>query len=484
MNQWRNTQEVIHWFNEIQDKTDKYFIKFDIVSFYPSITKTTLLKAIEFGNKYRPIDKTETEIIMNACRTVLKFDNATWMKKNNQDDFDVPMGSFHGAELCELVGLYLLYKINKIFSEDGDCGIYRDDGLAVTKKCAGTILERMGKKLRTTCLNEGFKITLESGLLKTEFLDVMFDLGNDTYGPYRKENSAINYVDNRSNHPRYILNQIPITINERLNGLSKSRHEFEKNRGIYESALKRSQYDPKLAYKEKGKEKRKRRRKIIFFQPPFCRTVSSDICEGLMKLLKKHFPMGHKYEKIFNKNKIRVSYSCMPNVKSLITAHNGRVMNAYNSDRIVGKKSCNCRKKESCPVKQNCQVDNIIYRATVKSSEGTKTYVGSSGNTFKERYLGHKSSFNHKNGSNKTELAKYIWKLKANNIKYDLTWDIINKTRKKFTRKYGCTLCNLEKIAIWNADKSNSLNKRKELQTKCPHYRNMFLGKIPDETVK
>ena len=76
--------------------------------------------------------------------------------------------------------------------------------------------------------------------------DMMFDLKNDTYGSYRKENSAINYVDKRSNHPQYILNQIPKTINERLNGLSKSKYEFEKNRDKYESALKR--YEPKLAY--------------------------------------------------------------------------------------------------------------------------------------------------------------------------------------------------------------------------------------------
>ena len=174
------------------------------------------------------LEETEIEIILNACRTVLKFGKATWMKKTNQDDFDVPMGNFHGAELCELVGLYLLNKIGNIFDKYWECGIYRDDGLAVTSKCAATILERMGKKLRSIFLNEGFKITLESGLWKTEFLDVVFDLKNDTYSPYRKENSSISYVDRRSNHPQYVLDQIPKTINNRLNELSKTKHVFEK----------------------------------------------------------------------------------------------------------------------------------------------------------------------------------------------------------------------------------------------------------------
>ena len=55
---------------------------------------------------------------------------------------------------------------------------------------------------------------------------------------------------------------------------------------------------------------------------------------------------------------------------------------------------------------------------------------------------------------------------------------------KKVHKKIWLHTLQPRKIAIWNADKNYSLNKRKELQTKCPHYRNMFLGKIPDETVK
>ena len=45
------------------------------------------------------------------------------------------MGSYHGAEICELVGLCFLYdltedkKINRT-----NCGLYRDDGLLIVKK--------------------------------------------------------------------------------------------------------------------------------------------------------------------------------------------------------------------------------------------------------------------------------------------------------------------------------------------------------------
>ena len=46
------------------------------------------------------------------------------------------MGSFDGAECCELIGLYMLNKLTEgkhsLFNK-GSLGLYRDDGLAVIK---------------------------------------------------------------------------------------------------------------------------------------------------------------------------------------------------------------------------------------------------------------------------------------------------------------------------------------------------------------
>ena len=47
--------------------------------------------------------------------------------------FDVTMGSFDGAESCELVGTYLLHDIEERFGIACNFGLYRDDTLAVTK---------------------------------------------------------------------------------------------------------------------------------------------------------------------------------------------------------------------------------------------------------------------------------------------------------------------------------------------------------------
>ena len=46
--------------------------------------------------------------------------------------FDVAMGAFHGAEVCELVGNFLLHKLSEKY-EKKNLALYCDDGLAIFK---------------------------------------------------------------------------------------------------------------------------------------------------------------------------------------------------------------------------------------------------------------------------------------------------------------------------------------------------------------
>ena len=109
----------------------------------------------------------------------------------------------------------------------------------------------------------------------------------------------------------------------------------------------------------------------------------------------------------------------MANVKSRIMAHNRKILN--NLKREKDKKMCNCRIKNNCPVGGQCLQEKVVYRATVETKEEVKSYVGSAGNTFKERFNGHKSSFNYKTKRNTTALANYIWTLKERKTGYKLT---------------------------------------------------------------
>ena len=84
-------------------------MQFDIEEFYPSVSKEHLLKAITYAKTLVNISDEEINTITHSRKSLL-FNNADiWIKKNEDQDFDVVMGSFDGAELCELVGLYILH---------------------------------------------------------------------------------------------------------------------------------------------------------------------------------------------------------------------------------------------------------------------------------------------------------------------------------------------------------------------------------------
>merc|ERR1719354_958693 len=138
------------------------------------------------------IDSTSTLVLLSVesvsrhcCKSILFHEGEPWSKKHNKNSFDVPMGSFHGAEICELVGLYILdiLKKEKIFS-DGNFGLYRDDGLAVVDILPGPDMERKVKQLRKVFKNIGLDVTIEANLFVTDFLDVTLDLQNESHKLY------------------------------------------------------------------------------------------------------------------------------------------------------------------------------------------------------------------------------------------------------------------------------------------------------------
>ena len=97
------------------------------------------------------------------------------------------MGSYDGAEICELIGLFFLNHLGKSIGKE-NIGSHRDDGSAIIKNKS----ERLGlwqtKELHKAFEQFGLKITAKSNLHVVNFLDVTFDLSNGKYKPYRKPN--------------------------------------------------------------------------------------------------------------------------------------------------------------------------------------------------------------------------------------------------------------------------------------------------------
>ena len=74
--------------------------------------------------------------IMNSRKAFLFFDGNPWVKKDVEEHFDVTEGSFDGAEVCELVGLFMLTQLNDLIT-NGSVGLYRDNGLAAVQRYSG-----------------------------------------------------------------------------------------------------------------------------------------------------------------------------------------------------------------------------------------------------------------------------------------------------------------------------------------------------------
>ena len=337
------------------------------------------------------------------------------------------MGAYDGAEVCELVGCFLLSKIAEKY-EKNTFGLYRDDGLAVFKNISGPQSERIKKDFQKIFKNNGLEIIAQCNMKIVNFLDVTLNLENSTFQPFHKPDNETNYVHTKSNHPPCIIKQIPIAIQKRLSNLSSNEEIFKKATPYYEEALKRSGYNHNFKFNPENQQKRSRnrKRKIIWFNPPFNKNVSTPIAKIFLNLIKRHFPKNSKFHKIFNKNTIKVSYSCMPNIKTIVSSHNQQIINPTNNKE--NQKLCNCQIKVNCPMNNECMTTNIIYEATLTSpnkNNTTKKYVGLCETNFKKRYANHKQSFNYEKYKHSTTLSTEYWRMKEANLNPQISWKIL-----------------------------------------------------------
>ncbi len=482
LNLWRNTYQVLNWFNKIVNKDRATFICFDIVDFYPSITEKLLTDALNYAEKYHPITRLEREIILHSKKTLLFNNNSTWIKKqNNNSDtmFDVPMGSYDGAETCELVVCYILSQL-KTELRNIDMGLYRDDGLAISYGRPQQI-ENTKKKICKIFEKNKLRITIEANKKDINFLDVNLNLNNGKHAPFIKPDNKPMYVHAKSNHPPSVLKSIPKGINKRLSEISSDEETFKKSTKIYQDALKESGHNFKLKYEPKKdsnenegrKKNRTRKRHITWYNPPFDLTVATNIGRRFLNIVDESFK-DNALSAIFNRNTLKLSFSCAANIKKQIDKHNKAKLNQTSTQE---KKECNCRNKRTCPLEGKCRESGIIYKATItQNTNKIETYVGLTDTEFKLRYANHKQSFTKESLKNSTELSKHIWNLKSENTEYDIKWEIIGKAPAYSNKTKSCRLCNLEKYFIIYDKTNATLNQRSGLINSCRHFSKFLLG--------
>ena len=476
VNQWKNTSSVLQWYKNLPNKCESAFISFDVVEFYPSITDDLLQRALDFASNYVNISSDDRRIIIRAKQSLLFNNEIPWQKRNSNTLFDVTMGSYDGAETCELVGCYLLSQLTQI--PEISIGLYRDDGLAAINQTPQRI-EKIKKDICQIFAQNNLRITIEANKKIVNFLDVTLDLTTGRFKPYLKPATTPLYVHSKSNHPPNIIRNIPEAINKRLSEISSDEDAFNEAAPPYQEALRTSGYAYNLKFKpgtQKPPNQKKRRRNIIWFNPPFNKNVQTDIGRVFINLIDKCFPTGHKLKKIFNRNTIKLSYSCTLNMKQVIDGHNkAMIKKTTKPEEDQPKKMCNCRNETECPLEGECLQDEIVYQATVTTREKAETYVGLTATDFKTRWRNHQMSFKHEKRRNDTELSKHLWKLKEKKEDYTISWNILAKARAYTNATKRCNLCITEKFFILSNPQMATLNKRNELISNCRHRRKYIL---------
>ena len=117
---------------------------FDIKDFYLSISKE-LLTETTLAETTINLDYHDKKIIYHSRKLLLFSQEQTWMKKGS-DLFDVSIGAYDGAEVCELIGIFLLNFLGRQY-DTKNIGLCRDDGLSIFKNCSGPQMEKIKKQL-------------------------------------------------------------------------------------------------------------------------------------------------------------------------------------------------------------------------------------------------------------------------------------------------------------------------------------------------
>ena len=177
INQRKNTSNLLDWYANYTDKNKASFVQFDIENFYPSITSDLLYNSIQFANEATTVADNDIHNIMQSRKTLLFNEKKPWVKRCGDEDFDVPMGCYDGAEVCELVGSYLLKKVSSIVDKKS-IGLYRDDGLAILQNLSGPQIEQKRKDIIKMLKTAGLNITIQAGFPIVNFLNAQFNLNN------------------------------------------------------------------------------------------------------------------------------------------------------------------------------------------------------------------------------------------------------------------------------------------------------------------
>ena len=168
----------------------------------------------------------------------------------------------------------------------------------------------------------------------------------------------------------------------------------------------------------------------------------------------------------------------MSNVAAIIKNHNTKILAPAPEQ---APRTCNCRRPENCPLNGHCLTECLVYKATVSApNKPNRHYYGLTEGPFKTRFTAHSRSFRNSNFRRKTELSKYIWDLKDQDVSFEVTWSIAQRASPYKCGTRQCDVCLTEKAVIATADLITTLNKRSEIVSTCRHRAKFRYSRLTD----
>ena len=128
-------------------------------------------------------------------------------------------------------------------------------------------------------------------------------LSTSTHKPFRKPNEKLTYIHKDSCHPPITFKNLVNNISRRISTLSSNRDIFNTAAPYYNNALKEGGHTDKIKFLPKTQppvhKKKNRKRKMLWFAPPFSLNVQTNVGKKFLNLVDKHFTPDSRYRKIF-----------------------------------------------------------------------------------------------------------------------------------------------------------------------------------------
>ena len=100
-----------------------------------------------------------------------------------------------------------------------------------------------------------------------------------------------------------------------------------------------------------------------------------------LQLIDTHFPPANKLHKIFNRNTVKVSYSCTQNISQILKGHNKKVTQIKRNHQL----ECNCRIETEGSLNGDCRKEDVTCKCTgLTTFQPKKLYLGLAEGEFKK----------------------------------------------------------------------------------------------------